>query len=331
VTPSPASATPYEVLGVPSTASTDELRRAYRRLARQTHPDLGGTAQAFRDLQHAWQQVGTPEARAAYDRGSGSRSTAPSGSARSAGSSAPGWSPPPREPARTDSKPKARVHGHPGGANRERYLGLMREWVGRGVPLDDPYDERLVRSAPPEIRHVLADAMAEEATVAAVTELGIGFTIWSDVDAGAEGKLDHVVLGPSGLFAIQSSDWGSEVQVSRGELVGRGVPADEEPVRDLTRQARAVRRETRVSFTAQLIVVPDARPSRPRPRNGWASGRRHLGRAPVPAAAGPAARSRARRPHEHLGRLRGAGTVAAGHPVRLTGADVRARQGPRRA
>ena len=257
MTPSPASATPYEVLGVPSTASTDDLRRAYRRLARQTHPDLGGTAQAFRDLQHAWQQVGTPEARAAYDRGSGSRSTSATGSARSAGSSAPGWSPPPRETARTDSKPRARVHGHPGGANRERYLGLMREWVGRGVPLDDPYDERLVRSAPPEIRHVLADAMAEEATVAAVTELGIWFTIWSDVDAGPEGKLDHVVLGPSGLFAIQSSDWGSEVQVSRGELVGRGVPDDEEPVRDLTRQARAVRRETRVSFTAQLIVVPD--------------------------------------------------------------------------
>ena len=257
MTPSPASATPYEVLGVPSTASTDDLRRAYRRLARETHPDLGGTAAAFRDLQRAWQLVGTPEARAEYDRGAGARASSPAGGARPTGSSAPGWSPPPRDPARTDSKPRARVHGHPGGANRERYLGLMREWVGRGVPLDDPYDERLVRSAPPEIRHVLADALAEEATVAAVTDLGIGFTIWSDVDAGSEGKLDHVVLGPSGLFAIQSSDWGDEVSVSRGELVGPGIPVDEEPVRDLTRQARAVRRETRVSFTSQLIVVPD--------------------------------------------------------------------------
>ena len=257
MTPSPASATPYEVLGVPSTVSTDDLRRAYRRLARETHPDLGGTAAAFRDLQRAWQLVGTPEARAEYDRGAGARASSPAGGARPTGSSAPGWSPPPRDPARTDSKPRARVHGHPGGANRERYLGLMREWVGRGVPLDDPYDERLVRSAPPEIRHVLADALAEEATVAAVTDLGIGFTIWSDVDAGSEGKLDHVVLGPSGLFAIQSSDWGDEVSVSRGELVGPGIPVDEEPVRDLTRQARAVRRETRVSFTSQLIVVPD--------------------------------------------------------------------------
>jgi len=259
VTPSPASATPYEVLGVPAGVSDDELRRAYRRLARETHPDLGGSAAAFRSLQLAWEQVGTPEARAAYDR---RRGPATSGSRTPGPAAAPGaapfsWAPPARDAPRTGSQPRARVHGHPGGANRERYLDLMREWVGRGVPLDDPYDEQLVRTAPPEIRHVLADALAEEATVAVVTGLGIGYTIWSDVDAGDEGKLDHVVLGPSGLFAVQSSDWGSELVVSRGELVGTGVPEHEQPVRDLTRQARAVRRATRVSFTHQLIVVPD--------------------------------------------------------------------------
>lgn len=264
MTPSPASATPYEVLGVASSATDDELRRAYRRLARETHPDLGGSASAFRALQVAWEEIGTPEARAAYDRRRPASTEHASTGSGAGGSSAwsastgpaTGWAPP-RESHRTDSKPRARVHGHPGGANRERYLDLMREWVGRGVPLDDPYDERLVRTAPPEIRHVLADALAEEATVATVTELGIGFTIWSDVDAGAEGKLDHIVLGPSGLFAVQSSDWGSEVSLQRGELVGRGIPEHEQPVRDLTRQARAVRRDTRVSFTHQLIVVPD--------------------------------------------------------------------------
>jgi len=249
VPPSPASATPYEVLGVPPQASDDDLRRAYRRLAREAHPDLGGSAGAFRRLQLAWEQVGTPEARARYDRGR------PSSSGGTSSDDGPGWRPPTAR--RTDSKPRARTHGHPGGANRERYLELMREWVGRGVPLDDPYDDALVHRAPPEIRHVLADALAEEATVAIVTELGIGFTIWSDVDAGAEGKLDHVVLGPSGLYAVQSSDWGTEVALSRGELVGRGIPLDERPVRELSRQARAVRRETRVPFAHHLVVVPD--------------------------------------------------------------------------
>jgi len=249
VPPSPASATPYEVLGVPPQATDDELRRAYRRLARESHPDLGGSASAFGRLQLAWEQVGTPEARARYDRGR------PSSAGPSGAGDGPGWRPPTAR--RPDSKPRARTHGHPGGANRELYLGLMREWVGRGVPLDDPYDDALVHRAPPEIRHVLADALAEEATVAIVADLGIGFTIWSDVDAGPEGKLDHVVLGPSGLCAVQSSDWGSEVAVSRGELVGSGIPLDERPVRELTRQARAVRRDTRVPFTHHLVVVPD--------------------------------------------------------------------------
>ena len=66
---------------------------------------------------------------------------------------------------------------------RERFLVLMREWAGRGAGLDDPYDPALVRSAPREIRHLLADALAEEATARAVSSLGIGYTIWSNVEA----------------------------------------------------------------------------------------------------------------------------------------------------
>ncbi len=70
--------------------------------------------------------------------------------------------------------PRARSHGQPGGWRRERYLDLIREWVGRGVDIADPYDPALVRSAPPEIRHILADALAEEETARLVSELGMG-------------------------------------------------------------------------------------------------------------------------------------------------------------
>lgn len=246
MTDSPTSATPYEVLGVPATASHEELRRAYKRLLRTTHPDTGGDANRFIAVQQAWERVATPEDRAAYDRGLGRESDQ-----REA------WAQPAGEAPRRDSRPTARSHGHPGGWRRERYLQLMREWVGRGVELDDPYDPALVRTAPWEIRHMLADALAEEATARGLATLGIGYTVWHDVDSGRPGeKIDHVVLGPTGLFAILSEDFGGEVRARRGELVGEAL-AGQEPMRSLAIRAKALTRATRVKFSALLVVLPD--------------------------------------------------------------------------
>src|SRR5699024_197729 len=100
---------------------------------------------------------------------------------------------------RADTRPRARSQGHPGGRRREQYLTLIREWAGRGVELPDPYDPALVRSAPVEIRRLLADALAEEATARIVADLGMGYTVWHDVATGTGGheKVDHIVLAPS--------------------------------------------------------------------------------------------------------------------------------------
>ena len=51
---SPIAATPYEVLGVSSSASTEELRKAYRRMLREAHPDTGGSEARFHAVQRAW-------------------------------------------------------------------------------------------------------------------------------------------------------------------------------------------------------------------------------------------------------------------------------------
>ena len=40
----------YSVLGVPKTASAEDINKAYRRAAKGMHPDRGGSAQAFIDL-----------------------------------------------------------------------------------------------------------------------------------------------------------------------------------------------------------------------------------------------------------------------------------------
>jgi hypothetical protein len=133
----------------------------------------------------------------------------------------------------------------------------MREWVGRGAALKDPYDPVLVRSAPREIRRTLADALAEEATARTVSTLGIGFTVWHDVATGApERKIDHVILGPTGLFAMLSEDFGGPVTVRRGELIGPDVQP-EKPMHELSSRAKALSRQLRVAFTCFVIVVPD--------------------------------------------------------------------------
>jgi curved DNA-binding protein CbpA len=241
---SPISANAYEVLGVAPTASHDDLRRAYRRRLRQTHPDTGGIAREFTAVQLAWEKVGTPAARALYDSGRSTPSVT--------------FEAQPARPRR-DTRPTARSYGHPGGWRRERYLTLIREWAGRGATIDNPYDPALVRSAPRDIRHILADALAEEASARELGQLGIAFTLWHDVatTGGPEHKIDHIVLGPTGLFALLSEDWGGPVRVRKGELIGDVISPGEHPFAALATRARYVARAAHLRFDALIVVVPD--------------------------------------------------------------------------
>jgi hypothetical protein len=55
LTPPPG---PRAVLGLPLDATRGEAQRAFRRLAKQTHPDAGGDAAAFRAVAGAWAHLG---------------------------------------------------------------------------------------------------------------------------------------------------------------------------------------------------------------------------------------------------------------------------------
>lgn len=248
---SPLSASAYEILGVDPSVDDAELRRAYRLRLRQTHPDTGGDAAIFIQVQRAWELVGTVESRAAYDRRSGVASAA----TPDADTGWSGWRP---QAARTDTRPRARSYGHPGGWRRERYLVLIREWAGRGVEVPDPYDPALVRSAPRDLRRLLADALAEEATARTVSDLGMGFTVWHDVAVGtdADDKLDHVVLGPSGLYGVMSEDFGGVVGFRRGEITGPSL-GTRAPVTAALGRMRTLAKTARVRFSGAIIVLPD--------------------------------------------------------------------------
>lgn len=237
----PLTASAYDLLGVASDASDEELRRAYRLRLRQTHPDTGGDAAMFVQVQRAWEQVGDPHARDTYDRGQ----------LRAV------WAAPSTS-ARTGTRPQSRAYGQAGAWRRRRYLAMLAEHLGRTVTVREAYDSAVVRSAPWDARRMLAGALAEESAAAAIADLGIGFTAWHDIicDEEATRKLDHVVLGPHGLYGLVSEDFGETVRFRQGEVVSRAA-GGRTPVAELVSGIRWVARTARVRFTGAILVLPD--------------------------------------------------------------------------
>lgn len=58
----------YQILGVGKDASVDDIKKAYRKLAMQHHPDQGGDAEKFKEINEAYQVLGDAQKRQQYDQ-----------------------------------------------------------------------------------------------------------------------------------------------------------------------------------------------------------------------------------------------------------------------
>jgi len=58
----------YDTLGISKSASADEIKKAYRRLALKYHPDKGGDHDKFTEINEAYQVLSDPQKRASYDQ-----------------------------------------------------------------------------------------------------------------------------------------------------------------------------------------------------------------------------------------------------------------------
>ncbi len=79
---------PYELLGVSREADADAIKKAYRRLARQYHPDVNPDPESqekFKEVSRAYEVLSDPQKRAAYDRGGDPFGGGPGGFGQGAG------------------------------------------------------------------------------------------------------------------------------------------------------------------------------------------------------------------------------------------------------
>ena len=82
-------------------------------------------------------------------------------------------------------------------------------------------------------------ARGEEHVAEILARLPEGYHVFHDFAVGGH-HVDHVVVGPTGIFSVETKSWSGLVTVEDGEIILNGHLPDRAPVRQSTREAAAV-------------------------------------------------------------------------------------------
>src|SRR5690348_12742860 len=144
---------PYKTLQVDPEAEDEVIQAAYRRLARKYHPDVAPGAEAatrMAAINAAWELIGDPAARAAFDR-SRAAAARPSNPTASPTSSADGRAAPPANPSRPPGNASGPAANHagqaaPGPAGQRPPETVSPDWTSGRSSFGGGYDDSMHRS-----------------------------------------------------------------------------------------------------------------------------------------------------------------------------------------
>lgn len=204
---------PYKILGVLADANAGELKRAFRRLARECHPDRDPqnpwAEDEFKELSAAYDLLSDPGRRARYDRGEISGD----GTKRAPAAKKP-------KPSKRPPRP-ARGHGAPGRGKRSKTAGLNI----KGADVEYTLTVGFLEAAKGAVRHIsMASGKRIKVTIPPGTEEGRVLRLkgqgMSGIGGGADGNaFVEIFVEPDPVFRRHGNDVHIDVPVTLSEAV----------------------------------------------------------------------------------------------------------------
>jgi len=109
----------------------------------------------------------------------------------------------------------------------------------------------------------LKGAKGEEVAARELSLLPQGYTVFHGLDirkrpglASAGSDLDHVVVGPTGIFAVETKNWSDSITIENGELLYDGITPTRPPLEQVKNEAQSLRAYLKSKTDLNLEIQP---------------------------------------------------------------------------